>query len=403
MRVVYLDPGLRTDVGHHANYCRYIVGELRARGIETPVFAHRNVEPALQAEFAAMPHFRVDTYAESDGDPICGWLSGFDAFARTTYQDLTALPTMAKSDVVLATSVRPVQMSALVEWRRSVPPERQPTVVMESVGTGLRVERTAEGLATAAPDPRSDPRATLFRFVAKRMPPQAEGRFHVVTFGARPSELFGKLLERPVRTLPLPYGRVTPLRNRAGARPVTVAILGHQKYQKGYDRLPEIVVELLKTRGDFRLLIQHVDTRGPPELQQAMRTVAKESGRVTLDETPAGRTGWPRLLELSDLILCPHRPQFYIAGFSTVAAEGLANGIPLVVPAGTPLETLLAEFGGAGTSFDRFDPVAIADATSRALDDFDRYAGLAQAAALRWPERHGPARMVDALLAMVAG
>jgi glycosyltransferase involved in cell wall biosynthesis len=134
-----------------------------------------------------------------------------------------------------------------------------------------------------------------------------------------------------------------------------------------------------------------------------VRTAAKESDRVTLDETPAGKTGWPRLLELSDLILCPHRPQFYVAGFSSVTAEGLANGIPLVVPAGTPLETLLAEFGGAGTSFDRFDPVAIADATSRALDDFDRYAGLAQAAALRWPERHGPARMVDALLAMVAG
>lgn len=402
MRIFYVDPGLRTDVGHHANYCRYIVGELRARGIETPVFAHRNIEPALQAELAAVPHFRVDTYAESDGDPICGWLSGFDAFTRTTYQDLVALPPVVKSDVVLATSVRPVQVSALLEWRRTVPPERQPTIVMESVGTGLRVESTAEGLITSVPDPRSDPRATLFRFVAKRMPPQAEGRFHVVTFGARPSELFSKLLERPVRTLPLPYGRVTPLRSRVGARPVTVAILGHQKYQKGYDRLPEIAAELLKSRGDFRLLIQHVDTRGPPELQQAMRTIAKESDRVTLDENAAGRTGWPRMLELSDLILCPHRPEFYVAGFSSVTAEALANGIPLVVPRGTPLETLLAEFGGPGTSFERFDPAAIAAATSQALDDFDRYAGLAHAAAQRWPERHGPARMVDALLAVVA-
>ena len=83
MWIFYIDPGLRTDVGHHANYCRCIVGELRAGGIKTPAFAHCEIQPALQAEFAVVPHFRVDTHAESDGDPICGWLSRFDAFTRT--------------------------------------------------------------------------------------------------------------------------------------------------------------------------------------------------------------------------------------------------------------------------------------------------------------------------------
>jgi hypothetical protein len=31
MRAFYLDPALRHDVEHQANYCRYSVGELRAR------------------------------------------------------------------------------------------------------------------------------------------------------------------------------------------------------------------------------------------------------------------------------------------------------------------------------------------------------------------------------------
>ncbi|HYC15349.1 MAG TPA: glycosyltransferase, partial [Stellaceae bacterium] len=252
-----------------------------------------------------------------------------------------------------------------------------------------------------ATDPRQEPRPTLFRFVSKRLPPVTEGRFHVVAFDRLPSEIFAGLLERPVKTLPMPYRAVAPLRSRAGAAPPTVAILGHQKFQKGYDRLPEILTALLRLPQEFRLLVQHVDPRGPEELQQAVRAVAHTDARVILEESPAGRTGWPLLLERSDLILTPHRPEFY-AGFSAVGAEAIANGIPLVVPPGTPIERLVRESGGGGLSFERFEPAAIADATSRALSDFDALADRAYAAALRWPTWQGPARLADALLALVA-
>ena len=55
MRVFYIDPGLHDVVGHHANYCRYIVGEFRGRGAETLVFGHRELPPALQSELGAAP------------------------------------------------------------------------------------------------------------------------------------------------------------------------------------------------------------------------------------------------------------------------------------------------------------------------------------------------------------
>src|SRR5271169_3688684 len=71
MRFFYLDPGLQDDVGHHANYCRYIVGELRTRGVETLVFAPLWVDPAQRSQLGAIPHFRVYTYAGTDGDPVC--------------------------------------------------------------------------------------------------------------------------------------------------------------------------------------------------------------------------------------------------------------------------------------------------------------------------------------------
>jgi hypothetical protein len=401
MRFFYLDPGLQDDVGHHANYCRYIVGELRARGVQTLVYAPLWVDQALRSELAAIPHFRVYTYAESDGDPVSGWLTGFESFARITREDLCRLPATEPSDIVYMSSARPVQLMALVEWRRALPSDRRPTVVSESVGTGLRVQHTSEGLQANVPDPRSEPRPTLFRYVAKRLPKEQPARFHVVTFGQIPSEMFNALLEYPVHTLPLPYRSVIPLRSRAGTRPAVVAILGHQRSAKGYDRLPEITEELLCARPDIRLLVQHVSPIGPPEIGQKLRDMAASNDRLVLEEQPAGKTEWPQLLERSDLILCPHRPEFYIAGFSSVAAEALANGIPLVVPAPTPLAALLAECGGPGTTFSQFEPAAIAAATGLALDDFDHFAELAYAAALQWSQTRGPVRMVDQLMSLV--
>jgi glycosyltransferase involved in cell wall biosynthesis len=192
------------------------------------------------------------------------------------------------------------------------------------------------------------------------------------------------------------------LRNRAGARPIVIAVLGHQRVAKGYDRLPEIAAELLRRRPDIRLLVQNVLTGPPTEIGKALHEIAARDDRLILDETPAGAERWAQLLERSDLVLCPHRPEHYVAGVSTVVAEALANGIPLVVPAGTTLADIVAKSGGGGTTFDRFELESIAAATDEALDGFNHFATLAHEAALRWPETHGSARMVDALMSLVA-
>jgi len=401
MRFFYLDPALRNDVGHHANYCRYIVGELRARGIETLVFGRRTVAPALQAELGVVPRFRYHTYAKVDPDPFAGWLIDFDNSTRTTHDDLRELPPTESSDVVYVSSTRPPQLMALLEWRKDLSPDLRPAIVMEAVGTGMMVQREPDRLKATVPNPQVDGRATLFRYVARQLPREADARFHVVTFGDVPTEMLKMILSYPVHTLPLPYPAIIPLRNRAGARPVKVAILGHQAINKGYERLPEIVQELMHVRSDFRLLMQVVDPLGPPETLERLREIAANNDRILLEEKPAGKDGWPKLLEASDLILCPHRPDYYFAGLSTVACEAIANGIPLVVPAGTTVETLVAECGSAGAAFDRFEPASIAAAMAHVLDRFDHFATLAHTAALRWPETRGPARMVDGLMSLI--
>jgi glycosyltransferase involved in cell wall biosynthesis len=400
MRVFYLDPGLHDSVGHHANYCRYIAGELRRRGIETLAFAHEELPPALQAECGAVPLFRVYTYTNNDDDPYCPWLTGFRTLSRRTREDLARITPIQPSDLIFATSVRPVQLAAILEWRRRlIMRGRPPAIVVESVNTGLVLRHTSDGILTSVPDPRIDPRAALFRYLANELPREPGARFHFITFAATPTQLFRRLLEYPVRTLPLPYGAIDPLRNRAGAWPIQVAILGHQQLAKGYDRLPDIVRELLHTRADIRLFVQSIVPSESSETQQMLRDIAAHSDRMVLEEIPADGKRWPQLLEMADLVLCPHRADFYTA-FSSVLAETIANGIPAVVPAGSPLETMLQDCGGPGASFEQFDPVTIVAATARVLDRFAHYANLAHAAALRWPETRGPARLVDELLAL---
>ncbi len=139
MRLFYLDTGLRSDIGHHANYCRYIVGGLRARAVETVVFALRTVDEGLRSELGATPYFRQWTYARSDPDPVAGWLHEFMDAARFTHQDLRQLPATSPSDVVYASSVRPAQLMALLAWRHGLPRDHRPTVAVEAFTTGMTV------------------------------------------------------------------------------------------------------------------------------------------------------------------------------------------------------------------------------------------------------------------------
>jgi glycosyltransferase involved in cell wall biosynthesis len=402
MRVFYLDPALHHDVGHHANYCRYIVGEFRRRGIETLTFGHASLPAPMQTELSAIAHFFVNSYTVNDDDPFCPWLMGLGALTRLTRDDLTKLPVVA-SDLVFMSSAGPVQLWAMIQWRQALPPSRRPTMVVDCVNTGLEVQAAPDGFDVSVPDPRSDPRAVLFRYVAQRLPREAGARFHLTSFDPVPASLFRKLLDYPVRALPSPFRAVAPLRNRAGARPITVAVLGHQRADKGYDLMPDVAHELLRARLDIRLLVQSVAAPDAVDAQQRLRDLAATNKRLVVDEAAAGSERWANLVAMSDLVLCPYRAEAYVARFSAILNEALANGIPVVVPAGTTLATFLRECGGCGTTFERFDVPAIVAAATQALDGFNHFANLAHAAALAWPEKRGPGRVIDELLSLARG
>jgi hypothetical protein len=399
MRLIYADSGLKDNLGHHANYCREIVGEFRRRGFGIALLAYVGISEELKKELNAQPFFRAFTYWQNDGDPISGWLNCFDACWRTTTDDLRQIVGLTANDIVYFNSVQPAQFMGLVAWAKSMPIETRPQVVME-FGTDPGVDVTADGdrFQIGLRDYRFDPRAMFYRFAASKLTPTDLTRFHMVTWDRFISAIYTQLIDRPVGTLPYPqFSDGVPV-SRVGRRPITVSVLGHQRPDKGFHLMPEIARLLLAYEADVRLLIHNGAPTEMAAVQRELRSHAAVDQRITLNEQTAGPGLWSSLLAQSDLVLCPYDPARFAASHSTVAIEALVSGIPFVGPAGTTLSRLLETYGAPGTAFRAYTPASIVEATRAAIADFDTMANRAFAASPRWKATMGVGNMVTELL-----
>ena len=399
----YIDTALWNNLGHHANSARHIVSETRARGIPCAVLGHMNLEEGLRDELFATPWFRCHTYASYDADPVAGWLVNFDFVARTLAEDLTRIQGIGKSDILYVNSIQPPQFMGVVRWAQSIPEDQRPTVIMEfGTDPGLVAQETPEGLRFSPMDTRVDSRAVLLRYTARSLSEADQKWLRLATFDSQSSAIFQMLLDFPVGTLPLPHTAVTSCRDRSGTRPITIGILGHQRGEKGYDKVPALVARLLAERNDIRVLVHNGWPEGMVTQQQELRTMAAADSRLLLDERTADAVLWAALLEQTDLIVCPYNRNRFISSYSAVASEAMANAIPLVVPDATTMHAVIREFGEPGTIFREESVDSIHAATVAALDDFDRLAGLAKQASIRWGETRGAKCLVDTLLSWQA-
>jgi len=399
MRVCYVDTGMVSEIGHHATSCRLITGALRARGHDVTVASWVGLSPELRAEFQARPVFQHNTYAAADTDALCGWLAGYFVSSQVTSQNIASLGPFAAADLLYVNSVFPAQLHAVYNFLAGLPDGARPQTVVE-LGTDPGVEYVAAdgGIALAPRDPRVDARATLYRFTGRQMAGKHLPELHLVTFDHTSSEVYSLLLGTPVGTLPLPHRGPATVRRRGGAGPRTVAFLGHQRGEKGFHFVPAIARQLLAERSDVRLLIHNALPAGMPEPQLALRAMAADDARIVLDERPAGPAIWQDLLDRADLIVCPYLVDRFRAGYSALASEAIAAGIPLVVPEHTTLSRLLQDFAGGGARFAEQRAESVVAAISRVLDDFNTHADLAAVAATHWAGTMGPDRMVAAML-----
>jgi glycosyltransferase involved in cell wall biosynthesis len=403
VRVFYIDTGLANEVGHHATSCRLITGALRERGHDVVVAACKGIERPLQEELNARPTFRINTYTRCDEDPICGWLAAHFLVASATSDDLVALGQVAPEDLIYVNSVMPAQLSAVYDFLTRFPDGHRPQTVVE-LGTDPGVEYLASpsGITLAPRDPRSDARATLYRFTARQMAARPLPELQLITFDRTSSEVYSLLLAIPVGVLPLPNVAADAPHRRDGSNVRTIAFLGHQRGEKGYHLVPDITRLLLSSGHLVRLLVHNAQPDGMTGVQQAMRALAAVDPRVELDERSAGPEAWQALLRRSDVIVCPYLPDRFRAAYSAITAEAIAAGIPLVVPEHTTLSETVKELEAGGTTFAGHEAASVAAAVTRLLERFEWHANRSAAAADRWSKTMGAGRMVEAMLARIA-
>ena len=403
MKVLYLDSALRDDLGHHAPSCRAISKAFRDRGYEVQVFGLRDIVSSLREELNAIPTFRVRTYDPVDLDPFCGHLVSFEAVWHAMIEDLGVLPEVEREDIVYFSSVQPAQFMAAARWYLSIPEERRPVVVVEfgtDAGVDAKVAPEGNRLMVSLRDFWSDPQPLFYRYAGRQMMP--DPRFVLATFDAASSSVYGQLTGHTVWSLPVPrFADIEPA-SRVGRSPITVSVLGHQRWDKGYHLVPMIARMLLADCPEIRLLIHNGNPAGLPEIQDAVRLLGANP-RVTIAEGIAGPDQWASLLGQSDLIVSPYVPERFSASYSAVTCEAVAHAIPLVVPAGTSLSRLLEDFGAPGVTFDKHDPSAIVFAVKRAVARFDTLAELAVSAAARWKQHMGADKTVDMILKIAGG
>lgn len=404
MHITYADAGLVSDIGHHASSCRFIAGALKARGHQVTVAAFQGIQPELAAELDARAHFRINTYWGTDGDPVCGWLNAFFTAANAFAEDLARSGPLSRDDLLYVNSVLPAQLFGIRSFLLALPEAARPHVICElGTGPGLDHVQTEDGPRFVARDPRIDSRATLYRFAGAQIASAALPQLHVCSFDRGSSELYSQLLGLHVATLPVPHFAEAAVRSHRVARPLTIGVLGHQRGEKGYALVPQIVAQLLRERTDIQFLVHNAQPDFMTDVQGEMRSLATHDARITLDERPADLTRWQKLLAGCDLILCPYMPDQFRAAYSALTSEAIAHGIPVVVPAETTMARVLAEFGSPGATFSGYSAEAVVAATRHALDLFDELVARASTAAARWRETMGARHTVDAMLAMTAG
>jgi hypothetical protein len=384
-RIAYLDASLRDHMGHQANACRLIGGELRARGFELDVFASRQIGPELAATLGARPWFRLRPYEQSMAfRRIDACIQGL-SFG----QDLRSAWATGRHPFLYFNSVLAPQFSAIGQWLASFPQGESPHAAIEfGAPSGASTEGWFGQFAAA------------YRDSGRQFRVLAPDRVLLFTFDAAASAEYARLLELPVAALPAVH-EASSVRRLRRPGDLTIGFLGQQRAEKGGHLIPGIVKGLRAAGCSTRILIHDAD---PAEraMTRSFRALAEGDPRVEFLQRPADPAAWQELLGRTDLLALPYEPNRYKASYSAVAVEAVSAAIPMVVPAATTMEALAIEYQGQATAFGAWNANAVCGAILRAIASFEKLSAQASAGAAAWEKRNGAARFVDRLLEFAA-
>lgn len=405
MKILYIDTGLRFPDGHLASSALSLPPAFRRLGHQVTILGHCELASSLQNEIGALPHFRIYTWQRKSSDPLVGWLVDFAYYVDLTVADLhRAWHEFGPFDLVYVNTARPVQLAATGLWLKEGFPDQSaaPTVAVQ-LGTTPGLLRS-EGLNGPAFTMR-DPSTLLHRYATNVVGKEWMQKLALVAVNEIIAEEYSYIVDLPVKATTAPEELPTP-RRREPVDALTIGFMGHQRIDKGYEFLPDLISLLLSKHNRLHFIVQHSDPDGRSQAEPErmarvtakLRSLANRADNIELILKPATGAAWFSLIDRCDIVALPYEPANYTDSYSAIFGEALSSGAAIVAPANTTMASEITRAGSVGTTFDDWTVASIAAAIDEAIVQFQNLAPRAYAGGQAWRKQRGPDAYVSAVI-----
>lgn len=404
MKLVIVDGSIGESGGHHLGYAAKLSRAAVERGLEVAVGINRRAPESVDPAFPGARTLRCMTHGFWDNTLLSGgtllratscgrppW--AVDRRLTRTFQDdlitVMRLSKVSDGDLVLVPTAGPCEIESLLglaskaELPRVVyaPLIRRPTTMSAGLA-GCR------GLIDSLRY-----RGVLAQWRASRW------RRSVVLL--TDSDWLSASMEAAhgvaVRVVPVPSDFTVGERDitRVGSG-LNVTFLGDGRHERGLFMIPEVMVRCEAGRPQslsvrFRIQVNDSPTKWP--FSRAGAISQPRAPRIEIIRGPISDEAYRQEIIAADVLLLPYDPSRYRARTSQVLVDGLAAGVPAVVPA----RTWMADHCAAVSPYERWNPASVSAAVVEVLSEYERY----RASALRVAEQRRSSATSDTVLSVI--
>ncbi len=401
MKILMVDPSLKSFGGHFFNLDRLICGELAKRGLVGVVCCHREVDPAVRSALgaASAPMFVSGLFdATTWGQPpsvLAAQVESLLLVNDLTYRSLALLtPLVTRDDLVLFPSMNQRGMVAVGKWVGDLPDGKTPRLVVGMAGP-----------MTDRPDnPDGDLGLAMYAtgFNALRHAvarPEKAGRTRVYQYIRDTG--YARVWGAPVPVMP--FSQISRdlvagyLAVAEAPRPPTFFAPSAVSRVKGAHLLPGAVRRLLDHAPEARVVVGADPARCDDidDALAAFRVLAERQPGFRLISESQTDDAFFRTLAGSDVIVLPHLP--WNTHASGLANEAVAFGKTIVALRGGVPNQVIADYDASHVLAEATED-SLGAALCRALPLIERDAAHRRAVAERFLRRNGVEPLVDYLL-----
>lgn len=381
MKFIVVDSSLKDRIGHHYEYTRSLVSELRARGWKTAVYANRGIEPSIMEEVAATPAFRRTIYDGLLPRPLSS--QGIDLLKNVSYftelLDITEV-NEEFDGIVLFHTTNLNQLFGIYTWG----------------SLRLRNGRSKLVILLRFKLPESGPGRAAYT-VSLRLLKRLGDRIVFLSDSRSLADDYARLAGIEVHVMPIPHVPDPGTWQIARRKTVQLFCPGIAREEKGFHLLPAVVEHFSHRSPDLRFVMQSILHRPTAAVLTALRRIRSSATNVILLDRPLTTEEYHDRMRDADAVLIPYNADNYGGRTSGVFAEAMAFGKPVITTRCGWLEENIERYD-FGVLIEHYSPAGIVEAVGRYLErksEFERKAGEVSA---DWRRHHNPGAYVDRLI-----